>query len=236
MLDALIDLARGPLLRVALLVLAIGLARALVQQVWEIGWAWRRAGDMYVPWRIVIRRNLAWLLPWRYLRREHRYVYNAISAVFHLGILVVPLFLAGHVALWRREVGLSWPVLPAGLADAMTVAAIVALCGLLVGRAASPAARGISTWQDWLLPVACLLPMLSGLLLAHPEWTFWDARITWLAHLLSAELLMAIAPFSKLSHMVLFWVSQTSTELGWRFPPGFGERVRVSLGKEGLGI
>jgi len=43
-------------------------------------------------------------------------------------------------------------------------------------------------------------------------------------------------PFSKLVHMVLFWISQTSSELGWRFPPGSGERVRVSLGKESEGV
>ena len=60
--------------------------------------------------------------------------------------------------------------------------------------------------------------------------------MAYLVHLLSAELLLILVPFSKLVHMVLFWTSQTSTELGWRFVPGAGERVRLTLGKEGEGV
>ena len=235
MLDALIDFARGPLLAFSLLWMAVGLLRALLQQAWEIGWSWRRAGDMYVPWGIVLRRNLAWLLPWRYLRSEERFAYNFTSFVFHVGIIVVPVFLAGHVVLWRRELGLGWPALPPLVADVLTVLTIVAALGLLVGRAASRAARTMSKLQDWLLPALCILPMATGWLLAHPEWAAWDGRLSWLLHLLSAELLLVLVPVSKLTHIVLFWVSQSSTELGWRFPPGFGHRVRASLGKEGQG-
>ena len=236
MLDALIALARGPLLAFSLLLMAAGLLRALLRQLWEIGWAWRRAGDIYVPWKVVLRRNLAWLLPWRYLRSEERFAYNFTSFLFHLGIIVVPVFLAGHIALWKRAFGISWIALPATAADVLTGLTVAALVGLLIGRGASRASRSMSTLQDWLLPVLCLLPMASGWLLAHPAWFPWDTRLSWLLHLLSAEVLLVLVPFSKLVHIVLFWVSQGATELGWRFPPGFGHRVRASLGKEGQGL
>ncbi len=58
----------------------------------------------------------------------------------------------------------------------------------------------------------------------------------YLTHMLSGEALLLAVPFSKLQHIVLFWTTQASTELGWRFTPGAGERVRVSLGKQGQGI
>lgn len=236
MLESWIALARGPLLRLALLAMAVGLLRLVLLQVWEISWAWHRAGDQVVPWRLAIKRNLEWLLPWRYLQRKERRLYNFTSFVFHVGIIVVPVFLAGHVAIWRQELGISWWTIPQGLADWLAVLTVMAALGLLAGRMASAASRKISTPQDWLLPLLCALPFVTGLWVAHPGWCPFDAQVVYLVHMLSAELLLVMVPFSKLMHMALFWISQTSSELGWRFPSGSGERVRVSLGKQSEGV
>ncbi len=236
MLESWIALARGPLLRLALLAMAVGLLRLVLLQVWEISWAWHRAGDQVVPWGVAIRRNLEWLLPWRYLQRKERRLYNFTSFVFHVGIIVVPVFLAGHVAIWRQELGISWWTIPQGLADWLAVLTVVAALGLLAGRMASEASRKISTPQDWLLPLLCAVPFVTGLWVAHPAWSPFDVQVVYLVHMLSAELLLVMVPFSKLMHMALFWISQTSSELGWRFPSGSGERVRVSLGKQSEGV
>ncbi len=236
MLESWIALARGPLLRLALLAMALGLARLVILQLWEISWAFRRAGDQVVPWGVAIRRNLEWLLPWRYLRRKERRLYNFTSFIFHVGIIVVPVFLAGHVAIWRQELGVSWWTLPDTVADWLAVLTVVAAFGLLIGRMANEASRKISTPQDWLLPLLCAVPFVTGLWVAHPGWSPFNAQVVYLVHLLSAELLLILVPFSKLGHMVLFWVSQTSSELGWRFPSGSGERVRSVLGKEAEGV
>ncbi len=236
MLESWIVWARGPLLRLALFAMTLGLLRHVALQVWEISWAFHRAGDRVVPWGLAVRRNLEWLLPWRYLQRRERRVYNFTSFVFHVGIIAVPLFLAGHVAIWREEFGVSWWSIPRGVADALTVATIAAALGLIIGRAANEGSRRLSKPQDWALPFLCALPLVTGLWVAHPGWSPFDVQIVYLLHLLSAEALLILVPFSKLVHMVLFWVSQTSTELGWRFPPGSGERVRLSLGKESEGV
>ena len=236
MLEYWIALARGPLLRFALLVMVLGLLRQVLLQMWEISWAFHRAGDQVVPWGVALRRNLEWLLPWRYLQRQERRLYNFTSFIFHVGVIVVPVFLAGHVAIWQKELGISWWRLPAGVADWLSVATVLAAVGLLLGRMLNQASRAISKTQDWLLPGLCAAPFITGFWIAHPGWSPFDAQVVYLVHLLSAELLITLVPFSKLVHMVLFWISQTSTELGWRFPPGSGERVRLSLGKESEGI
>jgi len=236
MLESWIAVARGPLLRLALLAMALGLLRQVLMQIWEISWAWKRAGDRVVPWRLVIRRNLAWLFPWRYLQRKERQLYNFTSFVFHVGVISVPVFLAGHVAIWRKELGVSWWVLPPRVADWLSVLTLMAALGLVAGRAANRASRRISTLQDWLLPVLCSVPFVTGLWVAHPASSPFNAQAVYLVHLLSAELLLVLVPFSKLVHMVLFWVSQISSELGWRFPPGSGERVRASLGRGAEGV
>jgi nitrate reductase gamma subunit len=110
------------------------------------------------------------------------------------------------------------------------------LAWLVVSRAATRASRRLSEAQDCALPVLVLVVFLAGLGVAHPTWSPVNARALYLAHLLAGEALLVSVPFSKLQHIVLFWTSQASTELGWRFSPGAGERVRLSLGKQGQGV
>ena len=236
MLDALIELAAGPLLRLSLLVMALGLARLLALQVLELALAWNRAGDPVVRWSLVLRRNLAWTLPTRILRQRHRVLYSASSVIFHAGVIIVPIFLLGHVALWERGLGLSWPALSPRAADVLSLVTVAALVWLLIARVSVPASRSLSRTQDWLLPILFLLVFLTGLATAHAAWSPIGARTAYLLHMLSGEALLVLVPFSKLQHMVLFWTSQTSTELGWRFPPGAGERVRLTLGTDRRGI
>ncbi|MCL4810919.1 MAG: hypothetical protein KJ061_00465 [Vicinamibacteraceae bacterium] len=236
MLDAWIDLARGPLLRLALLVMLLGLLRVIALQVYELVVAWRRAGDQYVPWRIVWRRLAGWIVPWRALRDGRRAPYSAASIVFHAGIILVPLFFAGHVAIWRSEFGVTLPAFSHATADVLSLAAVAALVWLLAARAANPARRHLSGLQDWMLPVGLLVCLGAGLLTSHPQLSPFDARAAYLVHLLTAEALLVFVPLSKLQHMALFWTTQASTELGWRFTPGAGMRVRATLGKEGQGV
>jgi hypothetical protein len=235
-LDSWIEIARGPLLKLALLVMAAGLLRAVILQAYECIRGYNRAGDPVVLWPTVIRRNLAWLLPWRYLGPDARRSYNLTSFVFHVGIILVPVFLAGHVAIWEMELGVRWITLPPLAADVLTVLVVVAVAGLLLGRFLNTGSREISKIQDWLLPVLCAIPFLTGFFVAHPRFSPLDPQLFYLFHLLSAELLLILVPFTKLVHIVLFWSNQTSTELGWRFTPGAGERVRAMLGKEGQGV
>lgn len=236
MIETLTDLARGPLLKLSLLIMAAGLLRAFVLQIWELGSAWGRAGDQVVPWPAVIKRSLVWLLPWRYLGPEARRLYNFTSFVFHVGIILVPVGLAGHVALWEEGLGIAWITLPPVVADWLTVLTIVAILGLLIGRSANEGSRKLSKAQDWILPVLCLLPFISGFLTAHPRFSPVNWPLVYLVHLLSGELLLILVPFTKLVHIVLFWSNRSSSEFGWRFSPGSGERVRATLGREAHGV
>ena len=236
MLEPLTHLARGPLLKLSLLVMVAGLFRAAVLQVWELGWAYGRAGDQVMSWPEIAKRTLAWLLPWRYWGSEGRPVYNIISFVFHIGIITIPLFLAGHVAIWEQELGIKWWTLSPRWADALTVLTVLAIVGLLIGRGVNTGSRALSKAQDWMIPLLCMLPFLSGFLVVHPRFSPIDPQVVYLVHLLSAELLLILVPFTKLVHIVLFWSNRTSSEFGWRFAPGAGERVRATLGKEGQGV
>ena len=236
MLDAWIDFAQGPLLRLSLLIMGLGLARTALLQVAELVLAWRQAGDKAVAWRLPLTRTLAWLVPVRALRPRDRTVYSIASFAFHIAILALPLFAPGHVALWRRWTELSLPALPSAIADALTLGALVALTWMLGARAITAQRRRLSHAQDWLLPLLFLVCFLAGWVSAHPASSPIDARVAYLVHVMTANVVLLLVPFSKLQHVVLFWTSHTSSELGWRFSPGAGARVRASLGKSAQGI
>ena len=95
-MDAWIEIARGPVFRIALTVMLLGLGYRLAVAVAHIAIAWYRAGDRRLPISDISRTTLQWLVPVRLLRT--RPMYSAASFLFHLGVVLVPLFLAGHVA------------------------------------------------------------------------------------------------------------------------------------------
>jgi len=231
-METAIAFARGPLLVLAFAIFFLGLARQAVVTFVELIRAYRKAGDDVVPWKFMFKKSLGWIIPVNALRGTRTF-YTIASVVFHIGMLLVPLFLAGHVALIKKGIGLAWPSLNPAVADFLTWSTIVALFVLLLLRLVSKASRFLSTFQDWFLLVLCLIPFLSGFYVAHPAGSPLPFSFTYLVHLLSAELLIILIPFTKLAHVGLFPFTRISWELGWHFVPGSGEKVRTALGKEG---
>ncbi len=229
-MDAWIALARGPLFRISLAVFVLGLGYQVAETVLSAFLAWRRAGDRSLPVGAIARATARWVLPVR-LMRAHPLA-SVASVVFHAAILLVPLFSLGHVALWRTGTSIPWPVLPAGVADALSVAALVALAGLAVGRLSSRVGRGLSRAQDLLVLVLLGGVVAAGLLAAHPAWAPVDARAMLLAHLLLADATLALVPLTKMAHCVLFPFLQLVFEVGWHFPAETGRHVAIALAKE----
>lgn len=231
-MDAWIAFARGPLPAFSLAVFLLGVLRLVALLAAEIVRAYRKAGDQTIPWSWMFRRSLGWIIPVNALRGT-RIPFTVASVIFHLGVFLVPLLLAGHVALFRKSLGVGWPTLLPGVADALTLAACIALAALLVLRFSDRGSRFISTFQDWFLPALCLAAFLSGYLVAHPEASPLPFSALYLGHLLSSCLILILLPFSKLAHAALFPFTRITWELGWHFVPGAGEKVRIALGKEG---
>ncbi len=231
-MESVLTFARGPLLYFAFAVFFLGLLRQVGLTLAELVRAYGRAGDQVIPFRRLFRQSLGWVIPVNALRGT-RIPYTIASVVFHVGVLLVSLFLNGHVHLIKKGTGIAWPTLPPAAADVLTLTTLAALFGLLLLRLADRAARFLSGFQDWFLLVLCIVPVLSGYYVAHPSGNPLPHTVTYLIHLLSAELLLILVPFTKLAHVFLFPFTRVSWELGWHFVPGAGERVRIALGKEG---
>ena len=229
-MDQWIEIARGPLFRIALTVLILGLGYRVAVVVIQIATAWWRAADRRLPGADIVAATLGWLLPVRLLRS--RPVYSAASFLFHVGVIVVPLFLAGHVALLAGILPRSWPTLSPSVADILTLACLAALVVLLMGRVAVKSARTLTRTQDVLLLVVLLLTVLFGYLAAHPTQSPFAARAMLLFHILSADLVLVLIPTTKIAHCVLYPFTQLLFQLGWHFPSETGRHVAIALAKE----
>jgi len=183
-----LHVARGPLFYAALAFMLLGLARQLALTLWEAGRAYQRAGDRAIPTGQVARATARWLVPVGRLR--DRWPYSLTTLVFHVGVILVPLFLAGHIALWRRGVGLAWPALPNVVATGLTLAVIATALAVVAMRAASRATRPLGRFQDYALPLIVGVAFASGFLVMHPAWDPFPADPTLLVHGLSADLLL----------------------------------------------
>ena len=209
--------------------------RHVALSAWGLWQTRRRAGDKRLALGSVLTRTLVVLNPLRYFT-GNRALYSITSTAFHVGLVLVPLLFAGHIRLWRRGLGLTWPALPASVADVLTLATVATGLFLLVGRAQSKASRRLSRPQDWLLPPLIAFEFLSGYLFAHPVSNPFDLGALELAHVFVGDLLLVMTPFTKIAHCALLPFSQLVSEMAWRLVPGAGRAVEKTLGKEGQPI
>jgi len=135
--------------------------------------------------------------------------------VFHVCLLAVPLFLLAHNILWQEAFGVSLPSMADSAADVLTVICIIAALFLLLRRIIRPEVRILTSAWDYTLLVLTALPFVTGFLAYHQAGPY---QVMLLVHILSAEVLLVVIPFSKLGHVVLFFFSRAfiGFEMGTR--------------------
>ena len=229
-MEAWLDWAAGPAFRFALALLVLGILRHVFLLVSGIRGAMARAGDKRLPWPAIRKATALWLFPSGHMRKSP--FFSAVSLIFHIGLILAPLFLVSHVLLIEKSIGLSWPTLPALAADLLTVATILGLGTVFVIRISNRQMRALNRPVDlWLLALLFVV-FTAGFLAMHPKLNPVPFDAMLLVHLLSANLALALVPFTKLVHFVMLPPTHLVSEVGWHFPPDAGEKVAAALGKE----
>ena len=225
-----LEWVRGPGFRFSIAVMILGLLRLLVINTFNIVNVVSHASDKNIPWRTVIRDTVRWLFPYNKIRPQ--LIFTVTSILFHISVIVTPIFLAAHISLWRRGTGLEWAAIPQAAADYLTLLAIASAVVLLYKRLSARATRALSRTQDYVIPVLIMIPFASGYLAMHPSINPFSYDATMLVHVLAGNLVLILLPFSKLSHAVLFPTTQLVSEMAWHLVPNSGENVALTLGKE----
>ncbi|MDB4433237.1 hypothetical protein N9166_00695 [bacterium] len=228
-----LEWARGPVFRACFAIMLLGLLRViLLNTVSVVSLIYRsRKNHRAMSWKPVLLESLRWIFP---LKKglEVRAVFSLTSMLFHVCIIVTPIFLGAHILLWDRGLGISWPAISNSVADYLTLIAIVAGIALIVDRVSAKASRAISRAQDFLLPVLIVVPFVTGYLAMHPNINPFGYSGTMFVHVMSGNLILLLIPFTKMSHMALFFGTQLISELGWHLKPGAGQQVAVAIGRE----
>ncbi|MGD9253055.1 MAG: hypothetical protein PVG92_03895 [Holophagae bacterium] len=233
-MDEWLVFARGPFFRFTFAVMVLGLLRHVIVTVYGVVHAYRLTRHKKIPWGRTAAQTVDWIVPLRHMRQ--RWFYSAVSILFHVGAIVTPLFLFGHIQLIESSAGISWPALPEGVADRLAIMTLAAIFVLLVARLAGAGSRPLSRVQDYALPVILAVPFLTGYLAAHPGINPMPHNPTLLAHLLSAGFCFVMIPFSKLAHIALQPLARLPADLAWRFPDDYPEAVVRQIGHEGQPI
>ena len=162
-----------------------------------------------------LKSILYWLLPWGSASMRRQPAFTFMVFAFHITLLAVPLFLDAHNMLWEESWGISLWSLPDTLADVMTVILLVSIIFLVLRRIARREVRILTETWDYVLLGFIALPFLTGFLAYH-QFGPYDLLMT--LHLLTAEILLILIPFTKLAHMILFFFSRAfiGFEMGGR--------------------
>jgi nitrate reductase gamma subunit len=225
-MEAWIGFAKGPLFALTFLIMILGLGRLIVVQIYSL-LSGKGRRIMNAPWRKIIKDALSWIIPVRHLIPGTKF-FSVVSFLFHIGAIVVPLFLADHIALWEKLLKINLPSVGYLVADFLTLFTIACLFILLGFRIFSRRHRAMSMPSDYALLVSIFIPFSTGFLASHPVFNPFPWDVVFLIHLLSAELLFVLIPFTKLAHIVLFAFDRISA-IHWQLRPGAGDKVAEAL-------
>lgn len=205
-----LQLARGPIFNIALLIFLAGMTYRLVNVI-LLGWKCNHAkpkknttmGALGVMLRSAIIFPFFPRLPHSASRNPITYV---AGGIFHLGLFVVVFFGAAHILVWDSLLGFRWPSLPLPIVDFFAASTIIAMIVLFFNRLYSPVLRLLSQPSDFLNLLVVFLPFLTGFFLTHRLFLAYEAMFT--LHVMSINLMLVWIPFSRLSHFMYYFITR----------------------------
>ena len=205
------ELVRGPVAWISLFIFFLGIAGRVVYLL--------ATGkpefvlDRSERTRSAVRAIVRGLMPFGSTTSRRNPVLTIITFIFHLCVIILPVFLLAHIVLWYESWKIQWWELPDMMADLMALWVVMACVFFIVRRLSVPEVKRVTQPVDIALPALLILVFLSGFF-ASQQWGPY--RPILILHIISGELLLMVLPFSKLGHMMLFGISRAymGTEFG----------------------
>ena len=169
----------------------------------------------HFSWGWSIRSIYRWLIPFGTRSMREKPGLTIAFFVFHICLLAIPIFLLGHNILWDESWGITWWTLSETTTDYMTLLLIAAALFLLIRRIVLPEVKIVTTAYDYLLIAIAAAPFITGYIAYH-QW--FDYKTMLIIHILCGEIMLIAIPFTKLSHMILFFLTRAhiGSEFGQR--------------------
>jgi nitrate reductase gamma subunit len=155
----------------------------------------------YMKWKYSLRSLAHWTVPFASRSMRMRPAFVTLSFLFHICLLLIPIFTVGHVMLWKQSWGVSWWTLPDSLSKVMTIIVIVAGIAFVMRRIADPTVRFVTSAGDFVLVVLVLAPFVTGLMAYYQLFTY---EIIIIVHMWTGAIWLAMIPFTRIAHMLYF--------------------------------
>jgi len=206
--------ARGPGFDIAIFIFVAGMLLRLIE-ILSLG----GKPDLAAGRGSAIKGGL-WTLWSRNFPRPSTFAREPLRIVngylMHIGLFLVVFMFGPHIVLIESALGFGWTGLSSGAITLITAVTLVSLVVALLQRVFQPVLRHISTFDDYLAWLVTFLPVFTGFLAFNHLWLPYTLLLA--LHILSVELLLVVAPFTKLTHMFSFALARwyQGTRAGYR--------------------
>jgi len=200
-----VDFIRGQLISIALIIFILGLIFQLIQ-FFKLT---RKKEWVYPPLEIKSEKKSAgqWIsscfdsLNGTLWKTDP--LVTIVTSVFHVFLIGVPIFLLGHNLLLDQSWGLRLWSLPESMTDVFTLVVLICLVFFLARRLFLARVRAITTLYDYVILLIAVAPFLTGYFAYH-QWFHYETVMT--IHILAGEVMLITIPFTKLGHMLFFFL------------------------------
>lgn len=168
----------------------------------------------YMSLKYSLRSIFHWVIPFASTNmRKHPWI-TTMTFSYHICLIFTPVFLLAHNILWYESWKISWWTLSEVASDIMTIVVIFCSVFFLIRRIISPDVRFVTFTSDYILLAIAATPFITGFLAYHQ--LFFQNKPMAILHILFGEIMLIAIPFTRLSHMLFFWLTRayTGSEFG----------------------
>ena len=193
------EFVSGPLVWIAFIVFVLGMIYQFLTMV-------RSASKdkviyPYMSLKYSLRSLFHWIIPFASRNMRARYEVTIVTFLFHICLILVPILLVAHIAMFSFAWGLKWMALSQGAATYMTIIVILACLFFFIRRLMLPEIQFVTYPSDYLLLAIAAAPFVTGLA-ANQQW--FDYQTTVIIHMITGSIMLMVIPFTRLSHMLFF--------------------------------
>lgn len=193
------EFVSGPLVWIAFAVFVLGM-------VYQFGIMLRSAKKdkviyPYMSLKYSFRSLFHWIVPFASRNMRARYEVTVVTFLFHICLILVPIFLVAHIAMFAFAWGVKWGTLSQGAATYMTIVVMLACLFFLLRRLMMPEIQFVTYPSDYVLLAITVAPFITGFA-ANQQW--FDYNVTVIVHIITGSVMLIVIPFTRLSHMLYF--------------------------------
>ena len=153
----------------------------------------------YMSWKYSLRSILHWVTPFATKNWRLHPLLTITTFLFHICLVLLPLFLLSHIILWDESWNISWWSIPEGFSHLMTLIVVAGCIFFLVRRLTSPEVRFVTTASDYIILALVAAPFITGFIAYHQLFAY---KVVVMLHMLTGEIMLMAIPFTRLMHML----------------------------------